>query len=255
MNDWATLRATRQRALRVALLPCAGRGERSGAGGPKQYVALHGRSVVHWALLPFDTLRHQGELDGVVVVLSADDGAFESAVPPELRGRVHASRVGGPTRAASVLAGLQELQAQGLHEEDWVLVHDAARCLVMADELLHLIQRCEADPVGGLLAHPVPDTLKRSDAQGRVQSTVPRDHLWAAQTPQMFRLGMLRQALEQAMAAGATVTDEASAIEWAGLQPRLVPGSADNFKVTYPDDFERAAHVLQRRAQVGGTRS
>lgn len=255
MNEWATLRATRQRALRVALLPCAGRGERSGAGGPKQYVAMHGCSVVHWALLPFDSLHRQGHIDGMTVVLSADDGAYEAAVPSDLRSRVHASRVGGPTRAASVLAGLQELHAQGLHDEDWVLVHDAARCLVTADELLNLIEACEADPVGGLLAHPVPDTLKRGDAHGRVQSTVPREQLWAAQTPQMFRLGVLRRALEQAMAAGVTVTDEASAIEWAGMQPRLVPGSADNFKVTYPDDFERAGHVLQRRALVGATRS
>ncbi|MFM8696183.1 MAG: 2-C-methyl-D-erythritol 4-phosphate cytidylyltransferase, partial [Betaproteobacteria bacterium] len=111
MNEWATLRATRQRALRVALLPCAGRGERSGAGGPKQYVAMHGCSVVHWALLPFDSLHRQGHIDGMTVVLSADDVAYEAAVPPELRARVHASRVGGPTRAASVLAGLQELHA------------------------------------------------------------------------------------------------------------------------------------------------
>ena len=103
----------------------------------------------------------------------------------------------------------------------------------------------------GLLAHPVPDTLKRSDAHGRVQSTVPREQMWAAQTPQMFRLGPLSQALDQAMAAGAAVTDEASAVEWAGLQPRLVQGSADNFKVTYPEDFQRAWALLRQRSAQG----
>jgi len=251
MNDWTALRSNRQRPLRVALLPCAGRGARSGADRPKQYVALGARSVVHWALLPFAQLLDLGELDGLAVVLSAGDTEFEEAVPASVRARVQVLPLGGATRAASVLAGLQGLTAQGLGEDDWVLVHDAARCLVQPADLRALIDACETDPVGGLLAHPVADTLKRSDAQERVHVTVPRENLWAAQTPQMFRLGPLRQALERATAAGAPVTDEASALEWVGALPRLVPGPADNFKLTYPEDFERAGQVLRQRARAG----
>lgn len=251
MTDWPALRADRRRPLRVALLPCAGHGARSGADRPKQYVDLGGRRVVHWALLAFEELLDQGQLDGVLVVLSPDDAEFEAAVPAALRARLQTRRVGGATRAASVRAGLQDLQRQGLAADDWALVHDAARCLVSPADLMALIQACDHDPVGGLLAHPVPDTLKRSDAHGRVQSTVPREQMWAAQTPQMFRLGPLSQALDQAMAAGAAVTDEASAVEWAGLQPRLVQGSADNFKVTYPEDFQRAWALLRQRSAQG----
>ncbi len=251
MKDWPALRAARQRPLRVAVLPCAGRGARSGADRPKQYVDLGGRSVVHWALMVFDELLQQDQLDGILVVLSPDDEEFETAVPGDLRARLQAKPVGGATRAASVRAGLQDLHRQGLAYDDWVLVHDAARCLVSPTDLMALIQACEHDPVGGLLAYPVPDTLKRGDEQGRVQCTVPREQMWAAQTPQMFRLGTVSQALDRAMAAGAAVTDEASALEWAGLQPRLVQGCADNFKLTYPEDFQRAWALLQLRAGLG----
>lgn len=249
MSDWSALRAALNRPLRVALLPCAGRGERSGADRPKQYVDVAGRSVVHWALQAFDALMRRGELDAVVVVLSAGDHEFEQAVSGDLRSRVRAVAAGGDTRAHSVLGGLQALTDEGLSGDDWVLVHDAARCLIEPHVLLNLIRACEADAVGGLLAHPVPDTLKRADAQGRVLSTVSRESLWAAQTPQMFRLGLLRESLQRALQAGVVVTDEASAVEWAGHAPRLVMGPAENFKVTYPPDFQRAAELLQRRLQ------
>jgi 2-C-methyl-D-erythritol 4-phosphate cytidylyltransferase len=214
-------------------------------------VDLGGRSVVHWALLAFVELLERAELDGVLVVLSPGDEDFDAAVPADLRARLQAKPVGGATRAASVRAGLQDLSHQGLVSDDWVLVHDAARCLVSPADLEGLIQACEHDPVGGLLAHPVPDTLKRSNELGRVQCTVAREQMWAAQTPQMFRLGPLSRALDRAMAAGAALTDEASALEWAGLQPRLVQGSADNFKVTYPEDFQRAWALLQQRSVLG----
>ena len=220
MSDWSALRVALKRPLRVALLPCAGRGDRSGADRPKQYVEIVGRSVVHWTLSAFDELFKQGELDGLVVVLAAGDEAFDQVVPPELRSRLQVVTAGGATREPLTL--------------------------------LQLIRECDQDPVGGLLAHPIADTLKRADPQGRIQATVPREHLWAAQTPQMFRMGRLLDSLERALQAGAVATDEASALEWAGYSPRLVIGPAENFKLTYPEDFRRAAWVLQQRVNSAG---
>jgi len=135
------------------------------------------------------------------------------------------------------------LRRAGATDNDWVLVHDAARCLVTPELIDRLIDACQEDEVGGLLAHPLADTLK-IEADGRVQSTIDRDDKWLAQTPQMFRLGMLRQALEHA---GDRATDESSAIESMGLKPRLVPAGAQNFKVTWPDDFAMAEAVLRSR--------
>jgi 2-C-methyl-D-erythritol 4-phosphate cytidylyltransferase len=155
------------------------------------------------------------------------------------------SDCGGASRAASVANGLHDLFEQGALAHDWVLVHDAARCLITPAQINALIDACEDDAVGGLLAHKLPDTLK-TEVQGRVAATVPRADKWLAQTPQMFRIGMLSRALQ---AAGDAVTDESSAIEALGLQPKLVPGSAQNFKVTYPEDFALAEAVLQSRSQ------
>jgi 2-C-methyl-D-erythritol 4-phosphate cytidylyltransferase len=255
------------RARRVALVPCAGSGSRSGADRPKQYVEVAGRPVVQWTL---QALLDCSAIDAVAVVVSPGDGGFEEAVPAGLRQHIDVLRCGGPTRADTVLQGLAALRhgtepsdldssttsrrsvqaawAHGLLDGDWVLVHDAARCLIEPASIQALIDACEHDPVGGLLAHPVADTLKRADAQGRVQSTVPREAMWAAQTPQMFRAGLLERSLRGAMQAGVPVTDEASAVEWAGAQPRLVACAVDNFKLTYAADFERAARILQARA-------
>jgi 2-C-methyl-D-erythritol 4-phosphate cytidylyltransferase len=161
--------------------------------------------------------------------------------------RFELAPVGGATRADSVLAGLQHLIATGADRDDWVLVHDAARCLITPAQIEALINACQSDDVGGLLALPLADTLKASQA-GRVTQTVSRDDKWQAQTPQMFRLGALKQALVQAQAQGwGDITDEASAIERQGLSPRLVPASAQNFKVTYPEDFFLAEAVLAAR--------
>jgi 2-C-methyl-D-erythritol 4-phosphate cytidylyltransferase len=146
--------------------------------------------------------------------------------------------------------GLAELRARGARDDDWVLVHDAARCLITPEQIEALMVACADDPVGGLLALPLPDTLKQARSDGessRVAATLDRADKWLAQTPQMFRLGLLAQALDQAERSGAVVTDEASAIEALGLAPRLVPGSAQNFKVTYPEDFALAEAVLQAR--------
>jgi 2-C-methyl-D-erythritol 4-phosphate cytidylyltransferase len=142
-----------------------------------------------------------------------------------------------------VANGLAELASRGAASSDWVLVHDAARCLVRPAWIEALIAACEDDEVGGLLALPLADTLKQEHA-GRVVATLPRAHKWQAQTPQMFRLGMLREALTRA---GAEVTDEASAVEAIGLAPRLVAGSAENFKLTYASDFALAERLLRTR--------
>lgn len=149
---------------------------------------------------------------------------------------------GGPTRADTVLGGLRALEERGAQPDDWVLVHDAARCCLPAEALARLIDELDTDPCGGLLALPVADTLKRQDKDSRVAATVPRDGLWQAQTPQMFRHGLLSQAL--AISSSADITDEASAIERLGLCPRLVRGDASNFKVTYAQDIRLAAALL-----------
>jgi len=221
-----------------ALVPCAGLGERAGTAGPKQYAPLAGRSVVAHALAALGRVER---IEHTLVVLAAGDERFESAVPG-FDGWVE--RRGGATRAASVRAGLAALSRHGARPGDWVLVHDAARCLLQPAWIDRLIDACAADDVGGLLALPLADTLKDADGQGRSRATVDRRGKWLAQTPQMFRLGMLIEALDRA---GETVTDEASAIEALGHAPRLVPGDADNFKLTWPEDFERAERVLRSR--------
>ncbi len=224
-----------------ALVPCAGIGERAGIGGPKQYARLAGQCVVAHTLA---ALAAVSRLASIWVVVSAADTGFEAAVPG-FTGKL--LRHGGATRARSVANGLADMQAAGIDPGDWVLVHDAARCLVRPEWVDALIDACLDDGDGGLLALPVADTLK-SELDGRVVGTTDRRAIWQAQTPQMFRLGPLRQALVRA---GDAVTDEASAIEAAGGAPRLVPGSLENFKVTYPADFELAERMLSTRSMKG----
>jgi 2-C-methyl-D-erythritol 4-phosphate cytidylyltransferase len=224
-----------------ALVPCAGVGERAGTEGPKQYAPLAGRSMVAHTL---DALLAVPRLHAVLVVLAPGDGEFEPHAPGFAGPRAWAVRCGGATRAASVAAGLAELQRRGAADEDWVLVHDAARCLLRPAWVAALIAVCEDDPVGGLLALPLADTLKQADAAGRVAATVDRSAKWAAQTPQMFRIGLLRRALA---AAGDAVTDESSAIEALGLAPRLVAGPLENFKLTWSADFALAERLLETR--------
>lgn len=207
-----------------------------GRDTPKQYLECRGRRLIEWALAP---LLDHPRIAGGVVALAAGDRRWP-ALPAALRGRV-ATTIGGRERADSVLAGLAALDAAAA--DDWVLVHDAARpCLPRAD-LDRLIAECEGDPVGGLLALPVADTLKRA-AGGRVEATVARERLWRALTPQMFRRGLLERALREAGAAGAVPGDEASAVERLGGRPRLVEGSALNLKVTRPSDLALARACL-----------
>jgi 2-C-methyl-D-erythritol 4-phosphate cytidylyltransferase len=176
-------------------------------------------------------------LAGTLVVVSAGDGFFDALAVP-------ADACGGTTRAQSVSNGLDALLQRGAAPKDWVLVHDAARCLITAAQINTLIDACLPDAVGGLLALPLPDTLKSAKG-GRVDATLERSDKWLAQTPQMFRISALKAALQ---AAGDAVTDESSAMEFVGLNPLLVEGSAQNFKVTYPQDFALAESVLLSRA-------
>ncbi len=210
---------------------------------PKQYVALAGRAVVAHALAALDAVSR---ISATLVVLASDDDLFERHVDGFIGERGWVAHKGGSTRAATVLAGLQTLRERGAATGDWVLVHDAARCLLQPQWVERLINACVDDEVGGLLALPVADTLKVGVGD-RVSATLDRRHTWSAQTPQMFRLGLLESALMQARD---TVTDEASAIEQLGLAPRLVLGELENFKLTWPADFELARRLLATRSET-----
>ncbi|MFO1223678.1 MAG: 2-C-methyl-D-erythritol 4-phosphate cytidylyltransferase [Burkholderiaceae bacterium] len=224
-----------------ALVPCAGVGVRAGTAGPKQYARLGGRALVAHTL---GALMQVQRLHAVMVVLADDDARFEREAPEFVGARRWLVRRGGATRAQTVANGLQALRERGADDGDWVLVHDAARALIEATAVDRLIDACLDDAVGGLLALPVADTLKL-EHDGRAAGTVDRRGKWAAQTPQMFRLGPLLEALQRA---GDGVTDEASAIEAAGQQPRLVMGDASNIKVTWPEDLARAQALLATRS-------
>lgn len=220
-----------------ALIPCAGAGARARTPVPKQYQPLDGQPMVMHTLAAFAAVDR---LAGTLVLVSAGDDFLQ---PLARDARWHLADCGGATRAATVAGGLEALLRRGAAVDDWVLVHDAARCLITPVLINRLIDACLEDPVGGLLAHPVADTLKLA-AGDRVAETTDRSARWLAQTPQMFRLGQLRDALSRA---GERVTDESSAIEALGLAPLLVAGSPLNFKLTYPEDFLLAQAVLDGR--------
>ena len=226
-----------------ALVPAAGAGSRMGGGMPKQYLPLAGRPLLFHALA---ALAAVAAIDRVFVVLAPDDAEWSGHDWSALGDRIVVLRCGGDTRAASVTHGLRAMRRE-VAPEDWVLVHDAARACLSPDHVAALIREAGIDPVGGILAVPLADTLKQAgesaDGKARIAATVPREGLWQAQTPQMFRHGMLLDALEFAP----SVTDEASAIEALGLKPRLVAADATNFKVTYPLDLQLAELILASR--------
>ncbi|TDG04763.1 2-C-methyl-D-erythritol 4-phosphate cytidylyltransferase [Paraburkholderia guartelaensis] len=233
-----------------ALIPCAGTGSRSGSAMPKQYRIVAGRDLLHYTLAAFDACN---EFSQTLVVISPDDTHFDARRFGGLRFAVR--RCGGASRQATVYNGLAALAEFGATDDDWVLVHDAARPGITPALIRTLVQSLKDDPVGGIMALPVADTLKRvapkdPAAPGvHIARTESRDGLWQAQTPQMFRIGMLRTAIERAHQDGHDLTDEASAIEWLGHAPRLVQGSLRNFKVTYPEDFALAEAILSRPAE------
>jgi 2-C-methyl-D-erythritol 4-phosphate cytidylyltransferase len=208
---------------------------------PKQYLPLAGQPMICHALA---TLCATPAIANVFVVLAPDDDLWPAARMSALGPKLRALRCGGETRAQSVASGLRAMAEElGDVASDWVLVHDAARpCLTVA-MVEKLIAGVGEDDAGGLLAVPVADTLKRAQEGGRVLETVSRDGLWQAQTPQMFRHGLLLKALDFAP----QVTDEAGAIEVLGLSPRLVAADVSNLKVTYPLDMQLAEWILQHR--------
>jgi 2-C-methyl-D-erythritol 4-phosphate cytidylyltransferase len=221
----------------VALIPAAGVGARMGGKIPKQYAQIAGKPMLQHVV---DTFSLVSCLEHIYVVVSAEDAYIGDLSLPE---RCTVLRCGGDTRQASVTNGLQSI-ADRVDPQDWVLVHDAARPGLTVELIDKLIAFVKDDEVGGLLALPVVDTIKRSNGHGRADQTVARDLLWAAQTPQMFRHQPLLQALQSAKG----ITDEASAMEALGLHPKLVEGSARNFKVTLPEDFLMAELHLKGHA-------
>lgn len=222
---------------RIALVPAAGHGSRFGSPTPKQYLDINGRPLLAHTLA---VLAANPLIDAVVVVISPGDEWFDSFDWPQ--SKLQCLRAGGASRAESVANGIA---AVALAADDWVLVHDAARCCLSPQALQRLLDEIGDDAVGGILAQPVADTVKRGDGAARIAQTVSREGLWLAQTPQMFRAGLLQTAL--ADAANPAITDEASAIELLGHAPRLVVGEAQNFKVTWPGDLALAGAILAAR--------
>jgi 2-C-methyl-D-erythritol 4-phosphate cytidylyltransferase len=224
-----------------AVVPAAGVGKRMGADIPKQYLPLVGKTVLEHTLA--NLLRHP-RIQAIIVATSCEDvwwPVYFSTANERLI-RVE----GGAERCHSVWNGLHYLLTVA-SPEDWVLVHDAARPCVRIEDINRLIEIVADHPIGGLLALPVSDTVKRANAQGEVVETVSREGLWRALTPQIFRLGKLYKVLTDAITAGASITDEASALEWAGFSPRLVQGSPDNIKITHPQDLVQAEAFFNQR--------
>ena len=224
----------------VGLIPAAGQGARLAGDAPKQYLELAGRPMVAHAA---GALLAHPAIDLAFVVVAPDDERWGTYDWSEFGDRLAPLWCGGASRRDSVLNGLIAM-ANVVDPEDWVLVHDAARPCLARDDLDRLIETVRGDDVGGILAVPLGDTLKRADGAERIAATQPRAGLWLAQTPQMFRLGTLLRAI----GAASEVTDEASAVEALGLKPRLVPGSVRNLKVTFPGDAAIAADLLRAGA-------
>ena len=223
-------------ARHFGLIPAAGQGARLGGETPKQYLDVRGEPML--ARAARSLLAHPA-IQVAFVVLSPDDERYATHDWSGFADRIAPLWCGGPTRRDSVLNGLVAM-ANVVNPDDWVLVHDAARPCLAREDIQRLIETVGDDENGGILAVPLADTLKRADGNERIVATEPRERLWFAQTPQMFRLGTLLRALGGA----ARATDEASAVEALGLKPRLVPGSVRNLKVTYPGDVAIVAALL-----------
>lgn len=226
------------------IVPAAGRGTRMRAACPKQYLLLEEQAVLACTLSRLHEAFPEATL---LLCLDPQDQWFHDAMVPFAQWQ---RLDGGDERVDSVRAGIDWLAGQA-RDDDWVLVHDVARPCVTVEDLHHLLASIEDDPVGGLLAAPVTDTLKRQDSDQRVDETVPRQGLWRALTPQGFRYGVLREAFERAGQDRFLMTDEASGVEQLGHAPRLVTGRSDNLKITHPEDLALAAQILSaQRASV-----
>ncbi|WP_425501931.1 2-C-methyl-D-erythritol 4-phosphate cytidylyltransferase [Pseudoxanthomonas sangjuensis] len=229
-----------------AVVPAAGRGTRFGSEVPKQYLDVDGQPLIAYTLAAL--LAHP-LVEGAVVVVSENDAdwpGWNETFRIAAAGKPVSTAIGGATRAASVLSGISALP-DSVRADDFVLVHDAARPNLALDDLQKLVERGREDPVGAILAAPVRDTLKRAGDDGGIDRTEPRERLWRALTPQMFRRLQLSKALEDAAKAGVEATDESMAMERQGLRPLLVEGSEDNFKITTPADLARFRFILSQR--------
>ncbi len=227
-----------------AVVPAAGAGRRMGGAIPKQYLPLGNALVIEHTL---ERLLGHPSIREVLVTISPGDSWWRGTrfcSNPRVR-----QITGGAERCHSVLNALEEL-TQLAAPDDWVLVHDAARPCLLGSDIDHLIEALSGHPVGGILAVSLHDTVKRADSSRHVTETLPREQLWRAFTPQMFRLEPLRMALKQALEQGLEVTDEASAMELAGLSPLLVEGRGDNIKITRPEDLALAAFYLERQKKA-----
>lgn len=227
------------------IVPAAGVGRRMGGVVPKQYLTINGNLVIEHSL---GRLLEHPLITRVYVALSNEDQWWDGC---SYAGHAAIVRVpGGEERSHSVLNALHRLSGEA-DPEDWVLVHDAARPCLRGSDIDRLIEVLGDDPVGGILAGRLSDTIKQEQQNCVIEKTLPREHLWRAFTPQMFRLGRLHEALSAALEAGTSVTDESSAIEMFGLQPRLIEGHADNIKITHPRDLQLAEFYLRQQA-LGG---
>jgi len=214
-----------------AIIPAAGIGERMQTNLPKQYLKLNDKTIIEHSV---STITQHNKISKVVVALHPDDTQWpqqQISSPEKI-----ITTTGGKTRADSVMQGLKTLQEYA-DSDDWVLVHDAARPYLTSESLDRLIETLQEHPVGGLLAMPIADTLKKSSADGLALETISRVNLWAAQTPQMFRFGVLLDAMQKAQAVGINITDESSAVEYIGKHPMLIKGDPRNIKITRPEDI------------------
>lgn len=226
------------------VVPAAGRSARFGGERPKQYVEVAGKPLLRWTL---ERLAASERIGGLLVALAADDAYWPGL--SALNGKPVLTAAGAAERSGSVLAGLRALP-DSVGDDDYVLVHDAARPCVRTADIARLVERGMAAG-GALLAAPLRDTLKLGDAQARVVATEPREARWRALTPQLFRRGQLIAALEQAERDGVAITDEAMAMERAGYRPLLVEGAENNIKVTTPADLALAEYLLSRESEIG----
>lgn len=222
------------------VIPAAGMGTRMLSDVPKQYLKLGEKTVLEHTLSIFDSSLESVQL---VVCLAPNDDQFEQLIVSD---KVMTA-LGGETRGETVLNGLCEIDAD---DSDWVIVHDAARPCLSRDLLVHFVEQLSDDEVGGILAVPAKDTLKQASVDRKINQTIDRSMVWQAQTPQMFRYRLLRESLNAAINANATITDEASALEWAGYSPRLIEGEARNIKVTTPDDLLFAEFLLETKGST-----
>lgn len=227
-----------------AIVPAAGIGARMNSEMPKQYLKLNGQSVIAHTL---NRLAGLADLRATVIALHPQDALWAQHGVALKEGLMTCS--GGEQRCQSVLNGLYALAGLA-DDDDWVLVHDAVRPCVRLEDINTLLREIDNHPVGGLLGIPVSSTLKLANEKGDIVATMPRDDMWQASTPQAFRYGKLREVLEQTVAHGDFVTDEAAAMEKAGYTPRLVRGGADNIKITYPEDLRMASVILHAQAQA-----